>query len=105
MKNNTLLSVHVPSAPPENPSPKNWIQSLIRADSALATLSSEQLCELGAWLIRLPVRKICDKIATPAPDGFGLQVHRSVIYRLKQRFHFALHLEDLAASSETAQFF
>ena len=53
--------------------------------NTLDTLSSDQLDQLYDWLLEMPVSKVAEKIAQPAPEGFGLKTHITTLRRFKRR--------------------
>jgi hypothetical protein len=58
--------------------------------SPLETLTHDQKDQLYDWLLEMPVPKVAEKIALPAPDGFGIKTHITTLQRFKQR-HWAEH--------------
>ncbi len=53
--------------------------------STLETLTDEQRDQLYDWLLEMPVSKVAEKIAQPAPEGFGLKTHITTLRRFKHR--------------------
>jgi hypothetical protein len=70
--------------------------------NTLATLSSEQLDQLYDWLLEMPVPKVVEKIAQPAPYGFGVQTYITTLQRFKQRRYAELAADQLEAAKIAA---
>ena len=68
-------------------------------NSILESLTEEQRDQLYDWLMEMPIPKVAEKIARPAPEGFGIPVHITTLQRFKNRRwaeHTADQLEDAA---------
>ena len=53
--------------------------------SILETLTDAQRDQLYDWLLEMPVPQVAEKIALPAPDGFGIKTHETTLRRFKRR--------------------
>src|SRR5687767_1923410 len=54
--------------------------------SPLANLSIEQKEQLLAWLELHPMREVLEKVAAPAPDGFGIKTYPTTLRRFFARY-------------------
>src|SRR5688500_6971260 len=54
-----------------------------RADSFMAKLTLPQRALIISWLQLETAEAVRAKVAAPAPAGFGIQVHTSALYRLR----------------------
>jgi hypothetical protein len=70
--------------------------------NTLATLSSEQLDQLYDWLLEMPVPKVVEKIAQPAPYGFGVQTYITTLQRFKTKRYAELAADQLEAAKIAA---
>ena len=79
--------------------------------SPLANLSTEQQEQLLAWLELHPMREVLEKVAAPAPDGFGIKTHPTTLRRFFARHRATVPEEnselanDLLKSIETSSKF
>jgi len=82
-----------PPAQPDTPTSHNaWLRSLIppeirdrkfRADSFMMKLTPEQRATVVGWLQAHTPLDVQKMVAAPPPVGFGMQVHRNTLHRLK----------------------
>src|SRR5687768_17335778 len=61
--------------------------------SILESLTDDQRDQLYDWLLEMPVPKVAEKIALPAPEGLGVKTHLTTLRRFKNR-HWAEHVAD-----------
>ena len=66
--------------------------------NTLATLSPDQLDQLYDWLLEMPVAKVVEKLAQPAPYGYGVQTYITTLQRFKQRRYAELAADQLEAA-------
>ena len=69
-------------------------------DNMLAQLNHEQQAQVCDWLETLGYTETLQKLAAPAPEGFGLKTHRSTLHRFYRRFSQTLRQENLADAAE-----
>jgi hypothetical protein len=53
--------------------------------SILESLTDEQKDQLYDWLTEMPVPDVVEKLALPAPEGFGIKTHNTTLQRFKRR--------------------
>ncbi|MGZ8900088.1 MAG: hypothetical protein ACXW3Z_08330 [Limisphaerales bacterium] len=70
--------------------------------NTLDTLTAEQLDQLYDWLLEMPASKVVEKVAQPAPEGFGLQTHITTLQRFKIRRWAELAADQLEAARAIA---
>ena len=70
--------------------------------STLDTLTAEQLDQLYDWLLERPASKVVEKVALPAPEGFGLQTHITTLQRFKRNRYAELAADQLEAARAIA---
>jgi hypothetical protein len=79
-------------ATPPQTDPLDFMRKLIpaslrkrkfRADSFMAKLTLPQRALVISWLQQETAEAVRAKVAAPAPAGFGIQVHTSALYRLR----------------------
>jgi hypothetical protein len=81
-------------ATPPQTDPLDFMRKLIpaslrkrkfRADSFMAKLTLPQRALVISWLQQETAEAVRAKVAAPAPAGFGIEVHTSALYRLRNR--------------------
>ena len=70
--------------------------------NTLATLSLEQLDQVYDWLLEMPVHKVREKLAQPAPYGYGVETYITTLQRFKQRRYAELAADQLEAAKSIA---
>ena len=79
--------------------------------STLDPLTEDQKAQLYDWLLEMPAEKVLERIARPAPDGFGIKTHLTTLRRFKNRrdaenaadiLDSAAHLGNIAPGREKA---
>jgi hypothetical protein len=70
--------------------------------SSLDTLTTQQLDQLYDWLLEMPASKVVEKIAQPAPEGFGIKTHITTLHRFKNRRWAELAADQLEAAKTIA---
>jgi hypothetical protein len=71
-------------------------------NSPLHTLTEAQLDQLYEWLLETPAREVAQKIALPAPDGFGIQTHVTTLRRFKDRRWAELAADQIESAAQLA---
>jgi hypothetical protein len=64
-------------------------------NNALLQLSDDQQAQIRDWLETLRYTETVQKLAEPAPDGFGLKTHRSTLHRFYRRYSRTIRRENL----------
>ena len=68
--------------------------------SPLADLSTEQQEQLLAWLELHPMREVLEKVAAPAPDGFGIKTYPTTLRRFVARHRATTSNENSELATE-----
>ena len=71
-----------------------------RFDSALGRLSEDQQAQVYDWLQTLGYTRTIEKLAEPAPDGFGLRTYRASLHRFFVRYSLELKQSDISDATE-----
>ncbi|HEX7861120.1 MAG TPA: hypothetical protein VF773_12375 [Verrucomicrobiae bacterium] len=74
---------------PTNPNP-----------SPLSDLSNEQQDQLLAWLELFPIKQVLEKVAAPAPEGFGIKTYPTTLRRFYARRRAGNSREDSQLATE-----
>jgi hypothetical protein len=91
--------------------PQSAWERRFRADSFASKLSRDQMRTLHEWFNTLAIPQIQKRVAAPPPEGFGLSVQETTLFRLKKAlqadapYWLADSLDtcvDLLASEESA---
>src|SRR5436190_7008680 len=70
----------------------------IKNSSPLAGLTETQQATLYGWLERMPPDQVLERLAKPAPEGFGIETHRNTLRRFYTRYQNSIKDdEELAA--------
>ena len=77
-----------------------------RSDSTFAHLTEEQQAQVYDWLLTIGYDETINRLAKPAPDGFGIKTFRQSLHRFFQRYSEQLkaeHVETAAALTASDQ--
>lgn len=79
-------SIHSSNNPPLPPFPPSILKRKFRALSFGAQLTETQRAVLSSWLTNeeYSVEDIRKKVAAPPPDGFGMEVNSTTLFRLRK---------------------
>jgi hypothetical protein len=71
-------------------------------NSPLHVLTEAQLNQLYEWLLETPAKEVAQKIALPAPDGFGIKTHVTTLRRFKDRRWAELAADQIETAAHLA---
>src|SRR5687768_16947977 len=54
--------------------------------NSLDSLTNDQRATVYDWLVDLPTKQVVERIAQPAPEGFGIKTHITTLRRFKDRY-------------------
>ena len=70
--------------------------------TTLDQLTNEQLDQLYDWLLDMPTKQVVEKVALPAPEGFGIKTHVTTLRRFKDRRWAELAADRIQTATQLA---
>ena len=68
----------------------------------LENLTNEQLDQVYDWLLDMPTKQVVEKVALPAPEGFGITTHVTTLRRFKEKRWAELAADRIQAATQLA---
>ena len=70
--------------------------------TTLDSLTDDQRATVYDWLLDFPTKEVVEKVAQPAPEGFGVKTHVTTLRRFKDRRWAELAADRIQAATQLA---